>query len=144
MQQPTQQPNTQQRDREITDYLYTVLRVLPTDLGGIDSQIAALNNAKREAEQRLEDAEINAQLSGEVDGKNETERKLKLKAAINKDPAYKSAQKEVMQYISEIELQQAEATAKRREFQAAIALSELHAARINLMTKIQTAKDITK
>lgn len=135
---------TQQRDREMTDYLYQTLRMLPQDIGGIDAQIASLVNAKREAEQRMEDAELNAQLSGDVDGKNDTERKLKLKAAVSKDPAYRAAQKEVNNYQSEIELQQAEAGSKRREFQAAIALAELHAARINMMTKLQNTKDITK
>lgn len=135
---------TQQRDREMTDYLYQTLRMLPQDIGGIDAQIASLVNAKREAEQRMEDAELNAQLSGDVDGKNDTERKLKLKAAVSKDPAYRAAQKEVNNYQSEIELQQAEAGSKRREFQAAIALAELHAARINMMTKLQNTKDIAK
>ena len=142
--QPIQPNQTQQRDREVTDYLYNVLRTIPHELGGTDSMIASLVNAKREAEQRLEDAELNAQLSGDIDGKNDTERKLKLKAAINKDPNYKAAQKEVIAYQNEIELHQADATSKRREFQAAIALAELHAARIYLMTKIQTQKDIAK
>jgi len=142
--QPVTPQQAQQRDREVTEYLYNALRTIPQDLGGIDAQIASLANAKRDAEQRLEDAELNAQMSGDIDGKNETERKLKLKAAINKDPNYKTTQKEVMTYQNEIELQQAEATSKRREFQAAIALAELHAARINLMTKIQTSKDATK
>lgn len=142
--QPVTPQQTQQRDREVTEYLYTALRTIPHDLGGIDAQIASLANAKRDAEQRLEDAELNAQMSSDIDGKNETERKLKLKAAINKDHNYKTTQKEVMSYQNEIELQQAEATSKRREFQAAIALAELHAARINLMTKIQTSKDATK
>jgi hypothetical protein len=38
-----------------------------------------------------------------------------------------------MRYDNEIEMNEAEAKTKRREFQAALALAELHAARINAM-----------
>lgn len=136
--------NNQQRDREVTDYLYHALREIPAELGGTDSMIASLVNAKREAEQRMNDAELNAQLSSEVTGKNADERKLALKAIIGKDKDYQAALKEVTGYEAEIELHQAEASSKRREFQAAIALAELHAARINLMCKIQTTKETAK
>lgn len=139
MQQPI---NQQQRDRDITDYLYTALRDIPRDLGGTEAAIASLLNSKREAEQRLEDAKINAQLTTEITGKNAEARKLEAQAAINNSPEYKAAQRDIAQYEAEIELQQAEANSKRREFQAAIALAELHAARFNLMAKLQRASEV--
>jgi hypothetical protein len=138
---PTQQ-STQERDRDLTEYLYTVLRVLPIDVGGNEAQTAALVNSKREAAQRLEDVEINFQFGFEYKATNEPGRKAELKAALLKSPDYIAARKEVMNYENAIEIQQAESTGKRREFQAAIALAELHAARINMITRIQRAAEV--
>ena len=139
---PTPQQTTQQRDRDMTEYLYTALRSLPGEIGGNEAMEAALVNQKRAAEQRRDDAELNAQLSNEIGGKNADERKLNLKAIISKDPEYIAASQEVARYEAEIELQKAESTGKRREFQAAIALAELHAARINMIARVQIIKEI--
>jgi hypothetical protein len=135
MQPPINQ--TQQRDRDLTDYLYTALCGLPSVIGGIESEAAALTNAKREAQANLEDAELNATLNAPQEGKNADARKLETAAALNNDPNVKKFRKEVMRYESELEMNEAEAKSKRREFQAAIALAELHAARINLMCHYQ-------
>ena len=132
---------TQDRDRELTDYLYRALRTIPQEIGGTEAMIAALTRDKKAAEQRLEDAELNAQMRAEVKGSNAEARKIEMKAAISKDPDYRAAQKEIAEYEGEIEIQQAEMNSKRREFQAAIALAELHAARINFMAKLQRAAD---
>lgn len=140
----TQPTNTAQRDRDVTEYLYKALREIPIDLAGIEVYQANLANSKREADRRLEDAELNALLSAPQDGANEKAREMQRKKAISDSPEWKQARKEVMEIESEIENSEAEAKSKRREFQAAIALAELHAARINLMAKIQTQKDVTK
>lgn len=132
--QPPTPPN---RDKEVTDWLYLVLRELPTAIGGIEAEQAAMSNLKREAQANLEDAELNATLAAPQDGKNAEARKLELAAALAKDETVKKFKKEVMRYEAEIEMNEAEAKSKRREFQAAIALAELHAARINAMNRIQ-------
>ena len=134
---PTQK-STQQRDRDMTEYLYEALRALPGAIGGVEAEAAALTNAKREAQRNLEDAELNATLNAPQEGKNAEARKLELAAALNNDQNVKKLHKEVMRYEAELEMNEAEAKSKRREFQAAIALSELHAARINLMCHYQT------
>ena len=135
MQQPT--PPNPNRDKETTDWLYTVLRELPTAIGGIEAEQAAMLNLKREAQANLEDAELNATLNAPQDGKNAEARKLEAQAALLKDETVKKLRKEVMRYEAEIEMNEAEAKSKRREFQAAIALAELHAARINAMYRAQ-------
>jgi hypothetical protein len=138
------QASTAERDRETTEYLYATLRTLPNEIGGTEALIASYINERREAAQRLDDAELNASLSAETKGTNADSRKLELKAAISKNPDYIAARQEVNTLDSLIEIQNAEATGQRRTFQAAIALTELHAARINMMTKIQTTKEVTK
>lgn len=137
----TPMQTTQDRDRELTDYLYRALRTIPQEIGGTEAMIASLTRDKKAAEQRLEDAELNAQMRTEIKGSNAEARKIEMKVAISKDPDYRAAQKEIAEYEGEIEIQQAEMNSKRREFQAAIALAELHAARINLMAKLQRAAD---
>lgn len=138
----TQQQSTAERDRELTEYLYASLRVLPIDIGGNEAQSASLVNSKREAAQRLEDVEINFSFGFEYKATNETGRKAELKAALLKSPDYIAARKELLSYENAIEIQQAENAGKRREFQAAIALAELHAARINMISKLQRPADV--
>lgn len=135
--QPQINTTTQQRDRDMTDYLYLTLRELPTTIGGIEAEAAALINSKREVQATLEDAELNATLNAPQEGKNAEARKLEVAAALNNDPNVKKLRKEVARYESELEMNEAEAKTKRREFQAAIALAELHAARINMMCHYQ-------
>lgn len=130
MGQPT---NNGTRDKDTTDYLYEALRALPGIIGGIEAEAAALINAKREAESNLEDATLNATLNAPQDGRNAEARKLEAQAALAKDPTVKKYKQEVMRYEAELEMNEAEAKSKRREFQAALALAELHAARINAM-----------
>lgn len=131
------QPPAPNRDKETTDWLYMVLRELPAAIGGIEAEQAAMSNLKREAQANLEDAELNATLAAPQDGKNAEARKLELAAALAKDETVKKFKKEVMRYEAEIEMNEAKAKSKRREFQAAIALAELHAARINAMNRVQ-------
>lgn len=124
----------QARDRDVTEYLYTALRELPSAIGGIEAEAAAMLNCKREAQALLEDAELNATLNAEMPEKSNAEqRKTIVAASLAKDPTVKKLRGEVIRYENELELNDAEAKTKRREFQAAIALAELHAARINLM-----------
>jgi len=131
-----QGPINPNRDRDMTDYLYLHLLELPGVIGGIEAEQAALVNCKREAEANLEDAKFNATLSAPAEGKNAEARKLELQAALAKSEPVKKFQKEVMQYEAEIEMNEAEAKSKRREFQACVALAELHAARINAMNRV--------
>lgn len=132
----TTTPINPNRDRDMTDYLYTTLMGLPTVIGGVEAEQAAMINLKREAQANLEDAEINATLNAPQEGKNAEARKLEAQAALAKDELVKKFKKEVMRYEAEIEMNEAEAKSKRREFQAAIALAELHAARINAMNRV--------
>ncbi len=144
MQTPIPQLSTQDRDRLMTEYLYIQLRQIPYDIEALEVAGAHLSNAKREAEQTLEDAELNALLTNQNDGKNEAARKLIDRAALQKDPACQKARKDMLEIESELEQNEVTAKAKRREFQAAIALAELHAARINGMYRInaqQHSKD---
>lgn len=132
----TTTPVNPNRDRDMTDYLYEALRVLPGVIGGIEAEQASMLNLKREAQANLEDAELNATLNAPNDGKNADERKVKIQAALSNDPNVKKYRKEVLRYESEIEMNEAEAKSKRREFQAAVALAELHSARINAMHRV--------
>lgn len=129
----TTTPINPNRDKDMTDYLYDVLRGLPAVIGSIESEAAALLNCKREAQANLEDAELNATLNAPMDGKNAEARKIELAAHLAKDEMVKKLKKEVMRYEAELEMNEAEAKTKRREFQAAVALAELHSARINAM-----------
>lgn len=141
---PTQQA-TQQRDRDLTEYLYTVLRELPNSIYQLESDAAVLVNTKREAASNLDDAELTAKFSVQFPEKSTVDAQKRLiEAAVSKDETVKKYKKEVMQAENEIEMNEAEAKSKRREFQAAIALAELHAARINLISKINHTKDATK
>jgi hypothetical protein len=135
-----QPPITPNRDRDMTDYLYTILQGLPTVIGGIEAEQAALVNCKREAEANLEDAKLNATLNAPAEGKNAEARKVEMQAALAKDENVKKYQKEVMRYEAEIEMNEAEAKSKRREFQAAVALAELHSARLNAMYRVNKKK----
>lgn len=137
MQTPLPQQTPQQRDAEMTNYLYTALRTLPDAIGTIEFDGAMLVNALRESKANLDDAELNATLQAPQDGKNSDARKLEVAAAVSKDAAVQTFRKEVMRIEGEIETNEAEAKTKRREFQAAIALAELHAARINAMYRQQ-------
>jgi DNA-binding helix-hairpin-helix protein with protein kinase domain len=132
-----QQPISPTRDKDMTDYLYSALIDLPGTIGGIEAEQAALVNCKREAQMNLEDAELNATLNAPQDGKNAEARKLEAQAALMKDETVKKFKKEVMRYEAEVEMNEAEAKSKRREFQAAVALAELHSARINAMHRAQ-------
>lgn len=132
MQQPINN-TAQQRDRELTDYLYSALRALPEAIGQIEFDGAMLNNALRESKANLDDAELNATLQAPQDGKNAEARKLELATALAKNDEVKKYRKEVLRIEGEIETNEAEAKMKRREFQAAVALAELHSARINAM-----------
>lgn len=134
----TTTPINPNRDRDMTDYLYDVLRGLPTVIGGIEAEQAAMLNLKREAQSNLEDAELNATLNAPMPEKSNADaRKLIIESALAKDETVKKLKKEVMRYEAEIEMNEAEAKSKRREFQAAVALAELHAARINAMNRVQ-------
>lgn len=135
-----QQPINPNRDRDMTDYLYEMLRALPGIIGGLEAEQAAMVNLLREAKANLEDAELNATLQAPQDGKNAEARKLELAAALAKDENVKKFKKEVMRYESEIEMNEAETKSKRREFQAAVALAELHSARINAMYRAPKAQ----
>lgn len=132
----TTTPIPQRNDKEITDKIYLMLTELPSVIGGIEAEQAAMQNLKREALANLEDAELNATLNAPQEGKNAEARKLEAQAALAKDETVKKFKKEVMRYEAEIEMNEAEAKSKRREFQAAIALAELHAARINAMYRV--------
>lgn len=138
MQTPLPQQTPQQRDLETTNYLYAALRALPNEIGAIEFDGAMLVNALRESKANLDDAELNATLQAPQDGKNSDARKLEVATAVSKDAAVQKYRKEVMRIEGEIETNEAEAKTKRREFQAAIALAELHAARINAMYRQQT------
>jgi len=133
----TTTPINPTRDKDTTDYLYEILRGLPSVIGGIEAEQAAMVNLLREAKANLEDAELNATLTAPMEGKNAEARKLESQAALAKDETVKKFKKEVMRYEAEIEMNEAEAKSKRREFQAAIALAELHAARISAMYRNQ-------
>ncbi len=126
-----------QRDKEMTDYLYKALVDLPHTIGGIETEAAAMLNCKREAQVNLEDAELNATLNAAMPEKsNADSRKLIIEATLAKDELVKKFRKEVQRYEAELEMNEAEAKSKRREFQAAVALAELHAARINAMNRV--------
>jgi hypothetical protein len=131
-------PINPNRDRDMTDYLYTMLQGLPTVIGGIEAEQAALVNCKREAMANLEDAELNATLNVAMPEKSNADaRRLIVESTLAKDETVKKFKKEVRQYEAEIEMNEAEAKSKRREFQACVALAELHAARINAMNRVQ-------
>lgn len=132
-----QQPINPNRDRDMTDYLYSALLRLPGEIGGIEAEAAALINVKRETVAALEDAELNTTLAAPPDGKNAEMRALQIKATLAHDETVKRLRGEVMKTEAELEMNEAEAKSKRREFQAAIALAELHAARINSMYRYQ-------
>lgn len=133
-----QQPINPNRDREMTDYLYSALLRLPGEIGGIEAEAAALINSKRDTKALLDDAELNATMeAGMMKYKNADEMKQGIKNGVSNNPEVKQLRKEVAQIENELAMNEAEAQSKRREFQAAIALAELHAARINSMYRYQ-------
>lgn len=135
----TTTPINPNRDKDMTDYLYEVLRGLPAVIGGIEAEQAAMVNLLREAKANLEDAELNAKFNVQFPEKSTVDAQKRLiEMTVSKDETVRKYQKEVMRYEAEIEMNEAEAKSKRREFQAAIALAELHAARINAMYRNQT------
>ncbi len=137
MQQPISN-TVQQRDRELTDYLYSALRELPDAIGGLEVEAAAIVNRKRDAQALLDDAKLNAELSFSTDKKLAADEMKRLaKIAVDNDPDVKKFKAEVVRYDNELEMNEAEAKTGRRRFQAAIALAELHAARINMMCHYQ-------
>jgi len=127
-----------ERDKLMTEYLYHALRQLPYDIEALETAGVVLNDNRRAVELTLEDTELNALLSAFNEGKNEAARKLNDRVTLQKDVAYQQARKEIDELAGEIETNEVNAKAKRREFQAALALAELHAARINAIAKIQT------
>ena len=148
MQAPINNTTPQQRDKDMTDYLYAALRVLPEVIGEIEAEAAVMINQKRETQANLEDAELNAEFSFIAPDKEKKitadEMKRLIKEAVTNDPNVKKLRKEVMRYEAELEMNEAEAKSKRRQFQAAIALAELHAARINMMCHYQTQQATTQ
>lgn len=126
----------QLRDKEINQTITSQLLALPEEMYGLESTLGVMRQTLGNHRRDLEDAELEAQINAVLDGKNEEARKLQRAKAVSESPAVKAKRAE----LTEVEFQivQTEADLKRlaRQFQGAIALAELQAARTYLMSKL--------
>ena len=126
----------QLKDKEVNQLITTHLLTLPDEMFALEATLgimrATLSNTKRD----VEDAELEAQINAVVDGKNEGERKLQREKAVAASPTVKKERAKLHEI--EAEIVQTEVDLKRlsRQFQSAVALAELQAARTNLMCKL--------
>jgi hypothetical protein len=130
----TDQNGSAINDRELHSYIITTLRATPEELSGVDALIVAQRTRLKTAQAVAENAELDAKINAVVTGKNAEERKLLAEQAVAASPAVKAARDEIIsveQSITEFEIDQKKLS---RQFQAAMALAELQAARTNLMS----------
>lgn len=130
----------QLRDKEVNQLITGQILDLPEEMFGLESTLGVMRQTLSNARRDVEDAELEAQINAVVDGKNEEARKVQRAKAVAESAAVKAKRAE----LSEIEFQivQTEADLKKlsRQFQGAIALAELQAARANLMCKLTPEK----
>ena len=124
-------------DKELNERLTTDLLSLPNQIGAIESDLAELRTELRQAKTACEDAEQAALINAVIDGKNETTRKQQSEAAISKSQEVRGARQTVVGLEADIAGKEVQAKSLARQWQSAMALTELQAARINLMARYQ-------
>lgn len=129
-------------DKEIAEFIFGDLFILPTRINEADTKLVNLRNSLRLAQNALEQAELDAVVNAVVDGKNAELRKLQQQQAVANDPATKTATAKVIELQNEIAANEVDSKTLARRFQAALALAELQAARLNLLAKYNSRKEI--
>ena len=117
-------------------YIIESLEAMPEIYATAERELAAARTSINEAKDMLSDAELEAELSAVIDGKNAEERKLQKQEAIASSPTVQAAKKNL--YTCEARILEKEAEVKEYsiKFRAVIAFAELQTARMNFFSKI--------
>src|SRR3990167_3821972 len=99
------------------------------------TMIATLRTDLSNAKAALKDAELNAQVNAEIDGKNAEARKLQMENAVRNSPEVIAASVHASQAESAVALAELDAKSLGRQWRGALALAELQAAKINWMAR---------
>ena len=124
-------PNT----RELTERIFTDLDALPAQIGAMELDTVDMRHQLRDAERALENAELDAVINAVIDGKNETVRKQQERQAITNSITAQAAKDRVNQLQAQIGAHEVNTKTLMRQYQAAMAMAELQAARLNMMAK---------
>lgn len=122
-------------DRELTQTITDRLLSLPAEIQAHETMLAGYRNALSDAKSELSEAELEAQINCNAEGKNAETRKLQLEKAVNDSRTVKEARTKISQYEGSIMFAEAEYKGLVRQWQAALALAELQSAKINFLAK---------
>jgi len=126
-------PSNEDIGRRIISDLLTI----PDELLKAESFSSALHEDLARNQEALKDAMLNAQINAPMTGSNADKRKLEAAAAVDKSPEVKAAKQKVVEYETSVAGQEASLKHLGRRFNAALALAEFQAARINLAGRVQ-------
>lgn len=123
-------------DKELTAYIVTTLRGAPDELARVEAELSNQRYELDTSRRQLEAAELDAKINAVITGKNAEERKLQGEQALMGNSTVKIQRDYVAGVEANIAGQEVEQKKLSRQFQAAMALAELQAARMHLMTTV--------
>lgn len=124
-------------DKELTERIVYDLDALPGQMNALEQDLITLRENRRVSEIDVKNTELEATINAVIDGKNETQRKQQQAQAVEGSRTVKEARAKLAQAEAEIASAELNVKMLSRKFQAALALSEFQAARINLMARYQ-------
>ncbi len=146
-QTPTQNTNSETApltDKEIFATLTTLLLEMPDLIRDADNLATGLGQEVREAKRDVEEAETNAAINCAADGKNAEARKLQVEKAMHDDPAAVKARRHLADVEASLALAEMDLRSQIKRWQGALALAELHAAKINYLSRISSQPTRTR
>lgn len=130
-------------EKELAARIISDLLQIPDELQKAEATQARLQVELSTWKANAKDAETDAMINA-PGGKNDDERKKNAAQAIMASPAVKQARNKVGELEAAISAAEVDTSYMRHRWQGAIALAELQAARLNAMSKIQTATTLAK
>jgi hypothetical protein len=125
-------------DKELTERIFADLIRLPAEIRAVELDIVDLRSTLNAAKNDLENAELDARINAVIDGKNETARKQQADIAITNSSAVRNARTKIAATENELAAREVETKTLSKQWQGAMAMAELQAARLNLTAKYQS------
>lgn len=122
--------------KEQNNRIMESLEALPEIYAGAERLLAETRANLNVAKDAVSDAELEAELSAVIDGKNAEERKRQKLEALSNHPGVKMAKQNLYAIEAQILEKEAEVKEYSLKFRAAIALAELQTARMNFFSKV--------
>jgi hypothetical protein len=138
----TDQTATPINDKELTAHIVATLRGVPEELAKTETYLSEQRYELAKSRAQLEATELDAKINAVVNGKNAEERKLQADQAVMGNSAVKIQREYVAGVEANIAGKEVEQKKLSRQFQAAMALAELQAARFHLMTTVNKKENV--